>query len=145
MGLLEAHASLAGRRAVVVGGAGGIGRAVSIALAKAGIGIASCDIDEQATRMIVPEIEALGQRVLSVHADVRDADALDRFYDRVDAEFDGIDIVVNVAGGVKRAPFLDTTRDQNAVEIRLNFGYVIHSLRRAFPLLPTRTMRGSLI
>jgi NAD(P)-dependent dehydrogenase (short-subunit alcohol dehydrogenase family) len=145
MGLLEAHASLAGRRAVVVGGAGGIGRAVSIALAKAGIAIATCDADEQAARMIVSEIEALGQKILSVHADVRDADALDRFYDRVDAEFDGIDIVVNVVGGVKRMPFLDTTREQNAVDIRLNFGYVIDSVRRAVPLIRRGGRGGSII
>jgi len=145
MGLLEAHARLAGKRAVVIGGAGGIGRAVSIALAKAGIGIASCDIDEQATRKIVSEVETLGHSILSVHADVRDADALDRFYDRVDAEFDGIDIVVNVAGGVKRMPFLDTTREQNAVDIRLNFGYVIDSVRRAVPLIRRGGRGGSII
>jgi len=59
MGLLEAHASLAGKVAVIVGGSGGIGRAVTLALAKAGIGIATCDIDAEATRTIVPEVQKL--------------------------------------------------------------------------------------
>jgi NAD(P)-dependent dehydrogenase (short-subunit alcohol dehydrogenase family) len=145
MGLLEAHASLAGKRAVIVGGAGGQGRAMSLALAKAGISIACCDIDQEATRSIVPEVEALGQKILSVHADVRDADALDRFYDRVEAQFDSIDILINVVGGTKRTAFLDSTREQNALDIRLNYGYVIDSLRRAVPLIRKGGRGGSII
>ena len=144
MGLLEAHASLAGKRAGV-GGAGGQGRAMSMALAKAGISIACCDIDPEATRSIVPEIEALGQKILSVHADVCDAGALDRFYDRVAAEFDSIDIVLNVVGGTKRTAFLDSTREQNARDIRLNYGYVIDSVRRAVPLIRKGGRGGSIV
>jgi NAD(P)-dependent dehydrogenase (short-subunit alcohol dehydrogenase family) len=145
MGLLEAHAGLAGKVAVLVGGSGGVGRAVTLALAKAGIGIATCDRDAEATRNIVTEVEALGQKVLSMHADVCDADALDRFYDRVEREFDRLDIVVNVAGGVKRAPFLETTREQNAKEIRRNYGYVIDSFRRAIPLIRKGGRGGSIV
>jgi NAD(P)-dependent dehydrogenase (short-subunit alcohol dehydrogenase family) len=145
MGLLEAHAGLAGKSAVVVGGAGGIGRAVSLALAQAGVGIACCDVDEDATRKIVEEAQALGPKILSVHADVADADALDRFYDRVEAEFGRIDILVNVVGGVQRCKFLDTTRAQNAADIRLNYGYVIDSVRRAVPLIRKGGNGGSIV
>ncbi len=145
MGLLEAHAGLAGKNAVVVGGAYGIGRAITMALAQAGIGIAACDNDEEALGAIVPEIEALGGRILALPADVRDAAALDRFYDRVEAEFDNIDILVNVAGGVKSKRFLDTTREQNAADVRLNFGYVIDSVRRAVPLIRKSGRGGSII
>ena len=145
MGLLEAHAGLAGKIAVVVGGAGGIGRAVTLALAKAGVGIATCDIDEEATYAIVSEVEALGPRILSVHADAADSDALDRFYDQVDAEFERLDIVVNLVGGVKRSLFLETTREQNARDIRLNYGYVLDSVRRAVPLIRRGGRGGSII
>jgi NAD(P)-dependent dehydrogenase (short-subunit alcohol dehydrogenase family) len=145
MGLLEAHAGLAGKVAVAIGGAGGIGRAVALALAKAGVGIAACDIDEEATRTIVTDVKALGARILSVHADAADADALDRFYDQVEAEFERIDIVVNVVGGVKRALFLETTREQNARDIRLNYGYVLDSVRRAIPLIRRGGRGGSII
>ena len=86
MGLVEAQASLAGKFAIVVGGAAGIGRAVTLALAKAGIGIATCDIDAEACRTIVKEVEALGQKIISMQADVCDVAALDRFYDRVEQE-----------------------------------------------------------
>jgi 3-oxoacyl-[acyl-carrier protein] reductase len=146
MGLLEAHAGLAGKVAVVVGGAGGfMGRGVTLALAKAGVHIAACDNDEEAVRTIVPEVEALGSRILSVRADVTDADALDAFYDRVEAELEQLDIVVNVAGGVARSLFVETTREANARDIRLNYGYVIDSVRRAIPLIRRGNRGGSII
>lgn len=146
MGLLEAHTGLAGKIAVVVGGAGGyIGRGITLALAKAGVQIAACDNDEEATRSIVPEVEACGSRILSCRADVRDPKDLDAFYDRVALQFDRLDIVVNVAGGVKRSLFVETTREDNAGEIRLNYGYVIDSVRRAIPLMRRSGCGGSII
>jgi NAD(P)-dependent dehydrogenase (short-subunit alcohol dehydrogenase family) len=146
MGLLDAHAGLAGKKAVVVGGAGEIlGRAVTMGLAKAGVRIAACDIDEEAVRAIVGDVEAVGSRILSVHADVADPAALDDFYDQVGAAFDGLDIVVNLVGGVERKLFLETTREQNFRDIRLNFGYVMDSVRRAVPLIRKGGAGGSII
>ena len=145
MGLLEAQAGLAGKFAIVVGGAAGIGRAVTLTLARAGIGIATCDIDAQACRTIVNEVEAIGQKIISMEADVCDAAALDRFYDRVESETTRADILVNVAGGVQRAPFFETTREQNAADIRRNFGYVVDSIRRAVPLIRKGGRGGSII
>ena len=146
MGLLEAHAGLAGKVAVVVGGAGGfMGRGITLALAQAGVHIAACDNDDEAVRTIVQDVEALGSRILSVRADVTDADALDAFYDRVEAELDRVDIVVNVAGGVKRSLFVETTREDNARDIRLNYGYIIDSVRRAIPLIRRGGRGGSII
>ena len=146
MGLLEAHANLAGKTAVVVGGCGEIqGRAITLGLAKAGVRIAACDVDEEGVRAIGPEVASLGSTILAVHADVVDARALDAFYDRVEAEFDRIDILVNVAGGVKRSDFMETTRDQHARDIRLNYGYVIDSVQRAVPLMRSSGEGGSII
>jgi NAD(P)-dependent dehydrogenase (short-subunit alcohol dehydrogenase family) len=146
MGLLEAHAGLAGKIAVVVGGAGGLmGRGVTMGLAKAGVHIATCDNDEDAVGAIVPDVEALGSKILAVSADVTDANALDTFYDKVEAEFDCVDILVNVAGGVKRSPFVNTTREENARDIRLNYGYIIDSVQRAIPLMRKTGRGGSII
>src|SRR5262245_24655365 len=112
MGLLEAHANLAGKVAVVVGGASGfIGRRATLSLAQAGVAIAACDNDVPAVDAIKAEVEALGGRILSAQADVLEPAQLDAFYDRVDREFDHVDIVVNVAGGVRRSLFMETTRE----------------------------------
>jgi NAD(P)-dependent dehydrogenase (short-subunit alcohol dehydrogenase family) len=74
-----------------------------------------------------------------------DPPALERFYDRVEAELDRVDIVVNVAGGTSRALFVETTREQNANDLRLNYGYVIDSCRRAIPLIRKGGRGGSII
>jgi NAD(P)-dependent dehydrogenase (short-subunit alcohol dehydrogenase family) len=146
MGLLEAHAGLAGKVAVVVGGAGEIiGRAVTLGLARAGVSIAACDIHEDAVEAIVPEAEALGVRILAVQADAAEPAALGRFYDRVEAEFGRADILVNVVGGVRRALFMDTTPEDNARDIQLNYGYVIQSCRRAIPLIRKGGRGGSIV
>jgi len=145
MGLLEAHAALAGRKAVVVGGAHGIGRAISLALADAGIAVASCDFDEEAVGPIAGEIEAKGVKCLSVHADVRDEAALDGFFDRVEHEFETVDFLINVAGGVKSDYFTKTTREQNASEIRLNYGYILDAVRRAVPMIRKGGRGGSIV
>lgn len=148
MGLLEAHAGLAGKVAVVVGGASGfIGRAVTLSLAKAGVSVAVCDNDAPAVEAIVGEVEALGTgaRILSVQADVVEPEALDGFYDRVEREFDSVDILVNVAGGVRRSLFMETTRADNERDVRLNYGYVVDSLRSAVPLMRRGGRGGSII
>jgi NAD(P)-dependent dehydrogenase (short-subunit alcohol dehydrogenase family) len=146
MGLLEAHAGLAGKIAVVVGGCGEIqGRAYTLALARAGIHIAACDKDAEAVAAIVPEVEALGVRCLAFRADIADAPALDAFYDRIEQEYDHVDIVVNVAANCKRSLFEYTTREDNARDIRMCYGYVLDSCRRAIPLLRKSGKGGSII
>jgi NAD(P)-dependent dehydrogenase (short-subunit alcohol dehydrogenase family) len=145
MSLLEAHAALEGKRAVVIGGAFGVGRAVTLALAGAGVEIALCDNDEAALEEIGPLVEAAGRPALAVLADACDAQALERFYDRVEAHFGAVDIVVNVVGGVKYRDFLDTTREENADDIRRNYGYVVDSFRRAIPLIRKGGRGGSIV
>lgn len=145
MGLLEAHAALAGRKAIIVGGAFGIGRAISLGLAEAGIAIATCDFDEEGAGTIAGEVEALGVKCLSVHADVRDEAALDAFFDRVEQEFETVDFLINVAGGVKSDYFTETTREQNASEIRLNYGYILDAVHRAVPMIRKGGRGGSII
>ncbi len=145
MTMIDAYAGLKGKSAALLGGAYGVGRAVTLALARAGVRIMCCDNDMEAVRAIVPEVEAVGGTIISLEADVLDPRALDAFYDRVEEEFGKLDIVVNVAGGgMRRAPFMETNRAAHAREIRLNYGYVIDSVQRAVPLL-RRSGGGSII
>jgi NAD(P)-dependent dehydrogenase (short-subunit alcohol dehydrogenase family) len=145
MSLLEAHSALAGKRAVLLGGSGGIGRTIALALADAGVDIASCDIDEEAAREIVPEVEARGRRIVSFVGDVTVPQQLDAFYDKVETEFGSADIVVHVVGGVKRRPFLDGDRERDQGEIQLNYGYIVDSFRRAIPLIRKGGRGGTIV
>src|SRR5579864_1801636 len=123
-GLIDGRAGLTGKVAAIIGGADGVGRAATLALAEAGVDIAVCDWNEQAAGAIREEVEALGRRCVSTREDVRDAESMPRFYDGVAREFDRLDIVVNVAGGVVTQKIEETSAEQNATDIRVNYGYV---------------------
>lgn len=146
MGLLEAHKAMAGKIAVVIGGAAGhIGRGVTLGLAREGVTVVTCDNDREGLEAIVPEVEALGGTVHAHYADVGDPASLDAFYDQVAAECEAIDILVNVPGGVARSLFENTTRESHARDVRLNYGYVVDSCQRALPLLKKSAAGASIV
>ena len=150
MGLREAHEAMAGKVAVVIGGAAGhLGRGVTLGLAREGVTVITCDNDREGLAAIVPDVEALGGTVHAHHADVTDPASLDGFYAQVARDFPAIDILVNVPGGVARALFEHTTRESHARDIRLNYGYVVDSCQMALPLLrrsgPNGEKRGGAI
>lgn len=136
MGLLEAHRAMAGKIAVVLGGAAGhLGRGVTLGLTGEGMRVICCDNDRDGLAAITDEVAQLGGRIDALYADVTDPASLDAFFDAVERLTDQIDVLVNLAGGVSRSPFEHTTRDSHAADIRLNYGYVIDSCQRALPLL----------
>ncbi len=135
---LDDRARLAGRIAVVVGGGGGIGRAVSLGLAGAGVHLAISDIDGAALAATAAEARELGVEVLAIEADATVTTALSGFYDDVLRTFEGIDILVNVVGGVKRGQFMDSTPDEWQADIHRNYGYALESIHRAVPSMILR-------
>ena len=96
MGLLDDRGNLAGRKAVIIGGADGIGRAVTLALAGARIDIAFCDINAAAVQSTSAEVAAMGRRVLGETADAVVSDQLQRFYAAAERFLGSADIVCDM-------------------------------------------------
>ncbi|MFE3227151.1 3-oxoacyl-ACP reductase FabG [Nocardia sp. NPDC059228] len=86
------------RVAVVTGAARGIGAAIARRLADDGMAVAVLDLDEEACKPVVAEIEAAGGRALAVGADVSDEQAVAAAVDRVAAELGAPTVLVNNAG-----------------------------------------------
>ncbi|MEU5992756.1 SDR family oxidoreductase [Spirillospora sp. NPDC047418] len=87
------------RVAIVTGGSGGIGRAVVDRLAADGFAVAVHYLgNAQRAQQIVDEITAGGGQAIAVGGDVADEVAMAGAFDAVEAEFGGIDVVVNTAG-----------------------------------------------
>jgi NAD(P)-dependent dehydrogenase (short-subunit alcohol dehydrogenase family) len=92
-------AEVAGKVAVVTGGASGIGRALALALAARGAaGVVVADLDGEGAAKVAAEIEAAGHRALAVTADLaREQDAQDLVARATDA-FGQVDLFFSNAG-----------------------------------------------
>ena len=142
---LTQRANLSGKVAVVLGGAGGIGAAISLALANAGVNVAVCDIDSAAVAAMLAEQRAMGRAEFGRVIDVTQPAALANFYAEVAASFARLDIVVNVVGGVRQRSFMDATEGQCAADVQRNYGYVLDSVRHAVPLIRRGACGGSIV
>ena len=93
---------LSDQTALVTGGSRGIGRAVVLALARAGANVAVNYVhDRAAAEEVVADVAARGGRAMAVQADVRDLEQVTRMVDAVEGALGTIGILVNNAGIVR--------------------------------------------
>ena len=87
------------KKAIVTGGASGIGASVALELAREGCDVAIVDRRPKEDALgLLDAIGDLGRRSLYIEADVRDAALADRAVAEVAAAFHGLDILVYCAG-----------------------------------------------
>ncbi len=88
-----------GRRAVITGGANGIGRATGAMLAQEGASVALLDINADALKRSAAEIaKTTGSKVIGIPTDCSDAASVEAAYARTILEFGGVDAAFNNAG-----------------------------------------------
>ncbi len=105
--------SLMGKVAIVTGGNSGIGKAISLGLAKAGAHIViDYVVHPEATEELDREIAALGSVAIGVEADISRVEALQGLVQAAVAKFGRLDIMVNNAGVETRTSVLDTSEEQ---------------------------------
>ncbi len=101
---------LAGKKALVTGGAGAIGSAISLGLAREGADVSICyRHSEEKADQLVHEIKQLGRKALSVAADVRKPRDIGRLIEATVETLGQLDIVVNCHTAGPQIPFLDVT------------------------------------
>lgn len=134
MGYLEQRANLAGKTAVVVGGGGGLGRACSLDLGRAGVRLALCDRNAELLEETAAQLSADGAEVTTEVLDAREPESLAGFYDRARNHLgQHLDVLVNVVGGTGRRLFADSGPRGWEVVIRTNFTWLLHSTSLAIP------------
>jgi len=101
--------SIRGEVALVTGASKGIGRAVALALARAGADVAVTARSGEPLAAVAREIEACGVRALAVPADATEAAAVERLRARTLEAFRRVDILVNNAGIARYASFAELT------------------------------------
>ena len=113
--------------ALVTGAGRGLGQAMAIALAEAGADVAGLDVislEETSAR-----VQALGRRFLPVKANLLDAHAADitSVVQQVVDGLGGLDILINNAGIIRRAPVLEFTEKDwdDVIQINLKAVFLV--------------------
>ena len=124
---------LAGKVALVTGGARGIGRAICEAYAAAGAMVVAADISEDDARKTAKAVGGM-----AVAMDVADMDSISAGIAAVKAECGGIDILVNNAGIFNMASIDKITHEDYRQQYDVNVGGTIFTCQAAVPLMKRR-------
>ncbi len=100
---------LAGKIAVITGGAAGMGRAASLAFADEGATVAILDIQQEAGEETVQMIRAKGGTAEFIQTDVSKAVQVDAAFDRVNEVFGSYNVLFNHAGTITVKPLHEST------------------------------------
>jgi 3-oxoacyl-[acyl-carrier protein] reductase len=118
--------------ALVTGGAGGIGTAVSRRLARDGnTVVVAYSKSADAAEQLVREIEASGQRASALQADVAKPDEVAQLFEKTQAQYGRIDYVINNAGTIVPRPLADITDEVYDLVFNVNVRGALNVLKQA--------------
>lgn len=130
---------IAGKTALVLGAGGGLGRAISHALAEAGGRLVVCDIDQASLRESAEELAAAGHHAQECVFDLADLDALERTVAEVRESAGPVDILVNNTGGPPPTEVANLSLEQWQRSFEM---MVLPVIRLTDLLLPDMRKRG---
>lgn len=106
--------NLTGKTAIVTGGSAGIGLAIAKALYSEGVNVAIAARNPERLENAVSAIQSLptpGAKVISISADLTQAESVEQVVSTTLAQFGQIDILINNAGSARAGSFLDLSDD----------------------------------
>ncbi len=133
---------LAGKSAFITGAARGIGRHFAEAFVQEGAKVAIGDIDIARARQAAQEI---GDGAIAVEMDVTSQASIDAAVDRVDGEFNGIDILINNAAIFTAAPIADITREDYNRAFDINVSGTLFTMQAVVRHMLARKRGGKII
>jgi glucose 1-dehydrogenase len=129
---------------IVTGAANGIGRACAEAFAGEGATVVLADIDAEAGARTADDIAAGGAEVKFVRTDVGDRSQAQRLIDQTLAAFGRLDVLINNAGIIRTADFLDISEEDFDAVLRVNLKGVF-LVGRAAARVMARQGRGAIV
>ncbi|MBD2207179.1 SDR family oxidoreductase [Calothrix sp. FACHB-1219] len=133
---------LSGKTAIVTGGSAGIGLAIAKSLYSEGVNVVIAARNPERLENAVSAIQSLpttGAKVISISADLTQAESVERVVSTTLQQFGQIDILVNNAGSARAGSFLDLSDDVflDAWNLKL-LGYI----RLVKAVVPHQKSRG---
>ena len=109
--------------ALVTGASAGLGAAIAIALAEAGADVI-CHGNTREPDVTCGTITKLGKKTLSIKGDLSKRETPKNIIDETLRAFDKLDILINNAGTIRRAPAVDYTEEDWDTVIQVNLSSV---------------------
>ncbi len=128
-----AKGRLAGKTAVITGGAAGMGSVTAQMFSREGARVAIIDIQEAAGQETVAAIRAAGGEADFFHADVSKADQVDRAFDAIRDQVGPYDVLFNHAGTIIVKPLHESTEADYDRLMDINVRSAFLVCRRALP------------
>lgn len=126
---------LNGLRAIVTGASSGIGKALAIALAQSGVRVVLLARNAEKLQEVASAIKAAGDEALCVAGDVTNADCRQQALSQTEAEFGGLDLLINNAGVSAYGRFVEVSPDRLRTIMEVNLFAAAEFIREATPLL----------
>lgn len=121
--------NLQGKVALVTGAGRGIGKAIALDLAKAGVDIIFTNRNKDLGDATKAEIEALGRKCLAFQADVSNQEQVDEMVKQALETFPAIDILVNNAGVTKDNLFMRMSQEDWRTVMTVNLDGMFYATR----------------
>jgi len=131
---------LAGKTAIVTGGASTIGKAITEGLVAEGANVVIADVDADQAQRVVDELQGSGGgRVMFVKTDVGDRVQVEAMTTQALETFGQVDILVNNAGWTKNDLFVNKSFDDFEKEVAINLWGPIYCIRAVAPSMIERS------
>jgi NAD(P)-dependent dehydrogenase (short-subunit alcohol dehydrogenase family) len=121
------------KRALVTGGASGIGRAIVERFVREGAAVAICDIQSGAARALASTLSAQGGHVIAIAGDVSQLDNAQRMVAEAVASLGGLEILINNAGIETVGSVTSANDEEWERQIAVNLNGVYRMSRFAIP------------
>ena len=122
---------LDGKVALVTGASSGLGQAIAVALAEAGADVACHTRSSGKAGDTCVSINKLGRRGVEVSGDMADKTSASRIVEETLEHLGRIDILINNAGMIRRAPAADFTEEDWSAVIEINLSAVFRLAQAA--------------
>jgi 3-oxoacyl-[acyl-carrier protein] reductase len=134
------------KTALITGGSKGIGKAISVRLAKSGHNVVvNYSNDDVSAGQTLLECVAAGGEAILIKADVSDEEQVNQMFCQILSAFGGIDVVVNNAGLNIDKPVLDLSGDEWDRVVDVNMKGVFLVSKAAAKMIRSRRCQGHII